>query len=401
MGIVDPEDGVFLFEEQSTLRRWAYSLDTMGLLWGPSEPEEAFHFYGPAESIYEGKLLTYGYGGQMIAYNITTGEILWKYDATSIGTESAYGGLYPIGIACIADGKIYAVSSEHSPTQPMYRGPNLRCINASNGAELWSILFWGARMSPTESNVYIADGIVVGLNYHDMELYAFGKGPSATTVTAAPKVSVMGSSVVIEGTVTDQSPSGKRNTNGLLDFTLKGTPAISDEDMSAWMEYMFMQQPMPEDAQGVKVKLHAIDPNGNYQDIGYATSDTAGKFATSWQPPVPGDYFVTAEFEGSASYGSSFDTAFFTVDPAPSPAQPIEPEAPTEPAEEPTEPTEPEEPTMEPTAPEEPTEPEPTEPEPTEAAEAPFITTEVAIIAAVVIASIIGIVSFWALRKRK
>jgi len=364
MGTVDPEDGVFLFEEQSTLRRWAYSLDTMELLWGPSAPEEAFHYYGMAESIYEGKLLSYGYGGQMIAYNITTGEVLWKYDATSIGTESAYGGLYPIGVACICDGKIYAVSSEHSPTQPMYRGPNLRCIDASNGEELWSILFWGARMSPTESNVYIADGIVIGLNYHDMQLYAFGKGPSATTVTAPDTGVPLGSSVTIKGTVTDQSPSGKRNTNGLLDFTLNGTPAISDEDMSEWMQYMFMQQPMPENAKGVQVKLTAIDPNGNYQDIGYATTDTAGKFAVSWTPSDAGDYSVTAEFEGSKSYGSSFDTAFFTVDEAPAPSGPIEPE-------------------------------------PTEPTAAPFITTEIAILIAAVIVAVAVIVGFWIIRKRK
>jgi hypothetical protein len=336
----------------------------MELLWGPSEPEEAFHFYGMAESIYEGKLISYGYGGQMMAYNITTGEVLWKYNATSIGTESAYGGLYPLGAGCICDGKIYAVSSEHSPTQPMYRGPNLRCIDASTGEELWSILFWGARMSPTESDIYIADGILIGLNYHDMELYAFGKGPSATTVEAPMTAVPLGESVVIRGTVTDQSPSGKRNTNGLLDFTLQGTPAISDEDMSAWMEYMFMQQPMPEDAKGVQVKLSAIDPNGNTQDIGYVTSDTAGKFAVSWTPPTIGDYCVTAEFEGSNAYGSSFDTTFFTVAEAPAPTTPIEPE-------------------------------------PTEPTEAPFITTELAIIIAVVVVAVIGVAAYWMLRKRK
>jgi len=52
LGIVDPEDGVFLFEEQLTTRRWGYSLETMELLWGPTAPEEAFHFYGMSESIY-------------------------------------------------------------------------------------------------------------------------------------------------------------------------------------------------------------------------------------------------------------------------------------------------------------------------------------------------------------
>jgi hypothetical protein len=49
----------------------------------------------------------------------------------------------------------------------------------------------------------------------------------------------------------------------------------------------------------------------------------------------------------------------------------------------------------------EPTEPEPTTPEPTEPAEAPFITTETAIIVAVVVACIIGVAAYWALKKRK
>jgi len=80
-----------------------------------------------------------------------------------------------------------------------------------------------------------------------------------------------------------------------------------------------------------------------------------------------------------------------TIDIVASGAIPDEPE-PAEPTE-PTEPTEPE-----------PTEPEPTESEPTEPeqpAEAPLITTEIAIIAAVVVVAVIGIVAFWALRKRK
>ncbi len=39
----------------------------------------------------------------------------------------------------------------------------------------------------------------------------------------------LGTSVMITGSVTDQSPGAA------------GTPAISDEDMSAWMEYMYVQ----------------------------------------------------------------------------------------------------------------------------------------------------------------
>ena len=77
-----------------------------------------------------------------------------------------------------------------------------------------------------------------------------------------------------------------------------------------------MQRPCPKNVEGVTVHLTAIDPNGNFQDIGYATADAVGNFAKSWIPPVPGEYHVTAEFEGSAAYGGSLDTTYFTVDEA-------------------------------------------------------------------------------------
>jgi len=312
MGIVDPEDGVFFFEHRLTLQRWAYSLETGKQIWGPSPPEEAFHFYGMSETIYEGKLFSYGYGGAIRTYNVTTGEILWTYNATTVGFESPYGGLYPIGIACIADGKLYCVSSEHSPTQPLWRGPNLRCLDAEPGEELWKVLFWGARMSPTEPNVYLADGRLIGLNYYDMQLYCFGQGPSATTVSASPEVSVHGNSVLVKGTVTDQTPAAK------------GTPAISDEDLGAWMEYLYMQQAMPTNAAGVEVSLDALDPNGNFVHVDTVTSDMTGNYGTAFIPEVPGLYTIIATFAGSKSYYGSYAETFINVDEAPQASPPVE-----------------------------------------------------------------------------
>ena len=385
-----------------TLVWYGYDLTTGKQIW-ETDTQPQFQYYVGRWDTYNGLLIQQGYGGVLLAYNATTGKQAWNYTATNVGFESPYGN-YPIGISCIADGNglIYTTGSEHSPTQPLWRGPNLRCINATDGTEVWSILFWGAGMAPTDpSNVAMADGILVGLDYFDNELYAFGKGPSATTLEAPLTAVPLGSSIMLTGTVTDDTPTGRRNTNYEIDFTLKGTPAICDEDMGAWMEYMFMQQVYPEDAKGVTVKLTAIDPNGNFQDIGEVTSDISGSFGKSWTPPVPGEYHVTATFEGSASYGSSSATAYFVVGEAPAAAQPIEPEEPTQP--EPTEPapTEPE--PTEPEEPEVPTEPEePTEPEPTEPIEAPLlITTDLAIIAAVAVAAVIGIAAYWQLRKRK
>ena len=379
---VDSEDGVFLFQERLTRRWFAYSLDTMQQLW-VSEPESQWNFYGMPRSIYQGKLFSYGYSGILTAYNITTGKILWNWTAPSVGAGQTPYTNTPLSMGCIADGKLYLYSTEHSVTQPIRRDARLFCVDAETGKMLWAITCW-----PSSSPI-IADGHIVALDLFDNMIYCYGKGSSATTVSAPQIVPPIGSSVMITGTVTDDTPSGRYNVAGSLEFTLKGTPAIADESMDAWMEYMFHQQPIPMNAKGVEVVLETLDPNGNFYEIGRTTSDITGAYGCLFTPQVPGTYQIIARFEGSAAYGSSFAQTYMSIDEAPSPGAPIEPE-----------PTTPEPTTTEPTT-TEPTTPEPTTPEPTEPAEAPFITTEIAIIAAVAVACVIGAVSFWALRKRK
>ena len=393
---VIPEDEVILYSNRQTQKYWAYDMMTGQLLWEIQEAEQG-HYYSMNNIPYDGMLITWGrIGGKLRAYDLRTGDIVWEYTAQGEGTETPYGDALVEG-AFIADDKVYFGSSEHSASSPLWRTPGLRCIDAQTGEELWKILWWG-------TDTAVADGILVGFNWYDGQVYGFGKGPSATTVTAPDTGVPLGSSVVIRGTVTDQTPTGRRNINGDLQFSLKDTPAISDKDMAAWMEYKFMQQGYPTMARGVEVVLSVLDSNNNYYEIGRTTSDITGAFSLRWKPQIPGDFYIYAEFEGSNSYGpSSASTAIF-VDEAPSAAQPIEPE-PTTPTPTTPEPTTPEPTTPEPTTPEpttpEPTTPEPTTPEPTEPAEAPLITTEVAIIAAIAVACVIGIVSFWALRKRK
>ena len=395
---VDPEDGIFLYTLGLTRQFWGFNLTTGEQIWGPTTSAPAMDVYRVFTYIYEGKLLSCGFGGVLIAYNITTGEQLWNYTARQVGFESPYGN-FPINVAAIADGKIYAISGEHSITQPMWRGSYLRCINATTGEEIWKILQFGADGGGSLNGVYVymADGYVVGLNQYDSQIYCYGKGPSATTVTASSKVSVHGSSVLIEGTVTDQCVGAKKIAEK-VGFT-NGVSAVSDESMQAWMEYLYEQQGMPTNATGVEVVLETLDPNGNFYEIGRATSSVSGVFGTAFIPQVPGLYKIIATFEGSSSYYGSYAETYINVEEAPSPAQPLEPESTTPEPTEPT-PTEPESTTPEPTEPE-PAAPEPTEPEATAPAETSFITTELAIIAAVAVACAIGVVSFWALRKRK
>jgi hypothetical protein len=311
-------------------------------------------------NVYDGKLLSHGYAGTLIAYDIKTGEELWRYEASNVGYESPYGN-YPISIGCIADGKIYLGSGEHSPTQPIWRGPNMRCIDADTGEEIWKISFHGASMPMGNggSTYAIADGYLVGLNGYDLKIYCFGKGPTETTVTVQNDVIAKGSSIQITGTIIDTS-AGTQQQEQAARFP-NGVPAVADECQEDWMEYVYMQQAMPEDMTGVTVKLYAIDPNGNYQDIGVATSDMWGNYGKSWKPPVEGEYLIMAEFEGTKSYYKSSDSTYMTVDPAPSAGGPIEPEV----------------------------------------EEAPLITTETAIIVAAVIVAVAVLAGFWIIRKRK
>jgi len=317
-----PEDDIMLFGESKQLKVWCYSLSTGQQLWETEEGEiPQYWFYSDSVAVINNQVLIYGgYAGTMISKDPQTGDTLWRYDSEGIGEESPYGN-YPISIEAVSDDKVYFMAWEHSYTHPVVRGYTLKCVNLTDGTEIWSGLDWGTGGA-------VADGILLSTNALDNMIYAYGRGPSATTVTASPMVSVHGSSVMITGTVTDQTPTGRRNTNDLLDWTLKGTPAISDEDMTEWMAYMYMQQVKPADAKGVEVVLETLDPNGNFYEIGRTTSDVEGNYGFAFAPEVPGTYQIFATFEGSRAYGPSADITYFTVDEAPQATPPPTPPPP-------------------------------------------------------------------------
>ena len=277
-------------------RQWsAYNLTTGALMWGPSASQGPWDMYlagVPGSAIAYNTFFSSGYGGTLYAYNLLTGNLKWTYFSGSGGLDLPYGH-YPLWIGAIADNKIYLYNTEHSPTQPFWRGSSLRCVDVNTGTELWKVEDWGGNTAGGGGNVVVADGYIVDLNSYDNQIYCFGKGPSATTITAPDTALPLGTSVLIQGTVTDQSPGAK------------GTPAIADANMEQWMEYLYEQQAMPTNATGVAVKLTALDPNGNTQNIGTATSDMNGHYAIAWKPPVPGLYTITATFSGTNSYFSS------------------------------------------------------------------------------------------------
>jgi hypothetical protein len=124
-------------------------------------------------------------------------------------------------------------------------------------------------------------------------------------------VIAQGNSVLIKGMVTDQSPG-----ETCLGIPAAGTPAIADEDMTPWMEYLYMQKPMPTDASGVPVTLDAIAPDGSFVNIGTVTSDMSGMFKKMWTPDDEGEYTIIATFEGTDSYYASYAETAIGVGPA-------------------------------------------------------------------------------------
>jgi outer membrane protein assembly factor BamB len=340
---IDQENRVFAIPLKTTMQWYGYSMDTGAQLWGPTDPEPALDFYRMYPIAGYGNLYSGGYSGVLCAFDMKTGTLVWKSSTDPCGLEGPYPNwpMYDDG-KLLADEKIYITTSEHSHTQPLYREWTFYCFDAETGTGIWNIT--GLMAHPA-----IADGYLVTLDHMDLRIYCFGKGPSATTVKAEPAVISQGASVLLTGTVTDQSPGAK------------DTPAIADEDMTAWMEYMYHQRPIPMNAKGVPVKLETLDPNGNFYEIGTVTSDASGMYKLMWEPPVPGEYTIIATFEGSDSYGSSYAETAIGVGPAPAAGGQIEPE-------------------------------------PTQGFA--LGTTELAIIAVVIIA-VVGIVAFWALRKRK
>jgi hypothetical protein len=244
----------------------------------------------------------------LYSYDTKTGKLLWTYGNGGEGNSTFSGettpwGNYPLTIRLITDGKIYLDTSEHSPDAPNYKGSKLRCIDAFTGKEIWTIMDYGG------APVAAADGFLTFYNDYDAQIYCAGKGPSAITVTAPDIATALGSSVVIRGTVTDVSAGTKQDQQAAR-FP-NGVPAMSDESQSAWMEYIYMQKPKPTNATGVPVSINVVDSNGNYRNIGTATSDSSGMFSLAWKPDIEGSYTVIAKFAGSKSYWpSSAETSF-------------------------------------------------------------------------------------------
>jgi hypothetical protein len=316
---VDNVARTFIIENKEDLKLTGYSLADGTQQWTADRLVKEWDTVREDTLCAYGKLYTAGFDGILYCYDDKTGDLLWTYgnggagNSTYQGLSTAYGHM-PIFVDVIADGKVYIGSTEHSPGSPWYKDATYRCINATDGTELWQLTGWGTGMYVGQYDL-IADGYFMYLNCYDMKVYSVGKGPSETSVVAAPKVTTAGSSVILEGTVIDIAAGTKQDEQSAR-FP-NGVAAVSDASMKNWMDYVYMQKPRPTDTTGVQVTLSVVDANGNYRNIGTTTSDADGYYSLNWTPDITGKYTVFASFAGTEAYYPSHAVTSFAVDAAP------------------------------------------------------------------------------------
>lgn len=332
LGGVDPVARVFLETQKEEMTYLGYSMDTGEKLWGPTEPQTAFDYYGNdfggnliAQLAY-GKFYSVGMAGILYCRDSKTGNLLWTYgnggagNSTFAGFNGGYGD-YPTYIGTVANGVVYTETTEHTVLNPIFKGCLARAINATDGTEIWTLSSYTGGGGGTTSYA-VADGFSTWFNGYDNSIYSVGRGPSAITIDAPKTGIASGNSAVLSGTVTDIAAGTMQNQQAAK-FP-NGVPVSSDATMSEWMAYVYQQKPFPTDFTGVEVQLFVMDSNDNYRQIGNTQTDENGYYTLTWKPDIPGDYRVYGQFAGTNGYWPSHAVTSFTVEPeaaTPTPTQ--------------------------------------------------------------------------------
>jgi len=285
----DDQTGKLVWTSQSMIDTYPWTTNTPGYPWAEFQAYSESSI--PINDSFS-ELVACTYAG-LYAINWADGSLLWHYyDNNTVPFESPYGGNSFFTSCEQAGGLIYSYAGEHTPSEPINRGWDTICLNATTGALVWNI-------EDTMVPGAVSDGYLCAANQDDGFMYVFGAGKTATTVTAPQTSITQGTSIMIGGTVLDESPAQA------------GTPCVADSSMSNQMEYLHMQQPINGlwqnfNMTGVPVVLTATDSSGTVTNIGTAISNPYdGTFGLSWTPPSAGTYHISAAFYGDDSYGSS------------------------------------------------------------------------------------------------
>jgi outer membrane protein assembly factor BamB len=198
--------------------------------------------------------------GYLYAVNASTGDLIYEFQTTAYAAQTG---------PTIANGKLYlgTVGGGSFYTGQGYPNATLYCLDALTGEPIWDYLG-----SDTWRGNYfsITDGVLYASSV-DGFLYAFGEGPTKTSLSIVSSNMVTGSEVLISGSVLDLSPASPN------------APVA-----------------------GAQVSLSFAIVGGSSTNIATVTTASDGTFTYEWALPDSGFYNLMAEWDGDESYGSSF-----------------------------------------------------------------------------------------------
>ena len=183
-------DGKLFILDEYVWKEVCYDLRTGNKVWGDItltplagyeiNPYDVFNFLGYYANGYD---IIQGFGGDIWAVNASTGQQIWATNTLSIigdpGIETPYGTwpLWVFGSKC-QSGNIAYFGTGHEYNPPLFHGAQVIALNMTDGSLVWKELGFYTRAFA------IADGVLISVNEYDNQVYAFGKGPTAITVSA-------------------------------------------------------------------------------------------------------------------------------------------------------------------------------------------------------------------------
>jgi hypothetical protein len=211
----------------------------------------------------EGNLYIGSYDGSVYCLDPATAEVKWYRQDLGAMAGTTCGPIYADGVVYVggAPWRVYGQATSYA-------------LNAQTGETIWSYQTPGAM----KHQMAIADGIwYVGTQ--DGMMYAFGDGPTKTTLGLSSAQLKAGDTVLISGQVLDQSPASPNAAVANAPVTLMYAPLGS-----------------------VDIKV-----------ITTATTSYSGDYYYEWTVPsdVSGMYSIVASYSGTPGYKASSATANF------------------------------------------------------------------------------------------
>ena len=104
----------------------------------------------------------------------------------------------------LADGMLF-LGEGHEYSPPLFRGANEIAINITNGNPVWSMLGFDV-----DGGTAISDGVMLTESAYDNLIYAYGQGPSTTTVVTPDIGVTTATPITITGSVMDISAGSQQ-----------------------------------------------------------------------------------------------------------------------------------------------------------------------------------------------